>query len=71
MEHRTIIDEVQDYCTRAGISPSTLGVRALGNSRFLDRLHRKIEKFEEDADKLRAFMAANPVPSETTGAATQ
>lgn len=59
MEH-TLIEQIEDYCAQAGISPSTLGVRALGNSRFLDRLNRKIEKFEEDAIKLRSFMASNP-----------
>lgn len=55
-----IIDEIQAYCEAAGISPSTLGVRALGNSRYFDRLQRRIEKTAEDADRLRAYMAENP-----------
>lgn len=65
----SLIAEITDYCERAGISASTLGVRALGNSRFLDRFTRKTEKAEEDALKVRAYMAANPAPDAQQGAA--
>lgn len=57
MEHKTLIDEITAYCESSGISPSTLCVRALGNSRFLDRLNRKVKKLDKDAEKLRAYMA--------------
>ena len=60
MENTDIIQQIEEYCSKAKISPSTLGVRALGNSRILDRLSRKIEKFEEDVATLRDWMAANP-----------
>jgi hypothetical protein len=60
MEHKSLLTEITEYCEAAGIQPSTLGVRVLGNSRFLDRLTRKLGKIEEDEQKLRAFMAANP-----------
>ena len=55
-----IIEEIQAYCEAAGISPSTLGVRALGNSRYFDRLKRRLDKTAEDADRLRTYMAENP-----------
>lgn len=60
MEQQSLTEIIKDYCDRAGIEPSTLGVRALGNSRFLDRLQRKLDKIEEDEARLRAYMAANP-----------
>jgi hypothetical protein len=68
MEHKSLITEIELYCARANISPSTLGVRVLGNSRFLDRLKRRVEKGDKDAEALRAFMAENP-PQTTDGAA--
>lgn len=60
MEQKNLIEIIEDYCSKADIEPSTLGVRALGNSRFLKRLKRKLGKLEEDEEKLRAYMAANP-----------
>lgn len=60
MEHASLIETIEDYCAKAGIEPSTLGVRVLGNSRFLDRLKRKLGKIGKDEAKLRAYMAANP-----------
>ncbi len=65
MQQTSIITEVNDYCARAGIQPSTLAVRVLGNSRFFDRMRRRLEKADADAEKLRAYMAANP-PRDTT-----
>lgn len=55
-----IVDEAQEYCRKTGISLATLAVRALGNSRFFGRHERRMEKIEEDSQRLRAFMAANP-----------
>lgn len=60
MEQRSLIDEIREYCSRAKIEPSTLGVRALGNSRIMDRLERRLERLETDEAKLRAYMAENP-----------
>lgn len=64
MEQKTLIDEIRDYCARANIEPSTLGVRALGNSRIMDRLERRIDRLETDEKRLRDYMAANPAPAE-------
>ena len=63
MENNPIIREIADYCAAANISPSTLGVRVLGNSRFLERLERKLEKLSEDEAALRAYMRDNPPPA--------
>lgn len=60
MEQNPLISEIERYCEAAGISPSTLSVRVLGNSRFYDRLIRRDEKIGDAAAKLRAYMAANP-----------
>lgn len=74
MKDQAIIAEVNAYCARAGIQPSTLAVRVLGNSRFFDRYRRREEKAAQDAEKLRAYMAANPhrtdaTPDQSRGAA--
>lgn len=64
MEQTPLIAEIEDYCARAGITPSTLTVKVLGNSRFYERLQRKMGQVEEAAAKLRAYMAENP-PAQT------
>lgn len=69
MKQSDLLSEVRAYCEEVGISPSTLGVRALGNSRYFDRLERRIEKAEEDAQKLRAFMAEHPPQKGASSAA--
>lgn len=71
MKHTSILDEVNAYCARAGIQPSTLAVRALGNSRFFDRMQRRVEKAEADAEKLRAYMAENPPRADEASTQTQ
>lgn len=60
MEQDTLLEEIARYCAEAGISPSSLGLWALGNSRFVEREQRRVVKSQEDAAKLRAYMAANP-----------
>lgn len=55
-----LLDEAEHYCAATGIALSTLGVRVLGNSRYFDRLKRRIVRDHEDAAKLRDFMARNP-----------
>lgn len=60
-----ILDDLVDYCDRAGLSVATVCVRALGDSRFAARERRRREKQKRDAKKLREFFEANPVPAET------
>ena len=60
MENDSLLQEIARYCAEAGISPSSLGLWALGNSRFVEREQRRVVKSQEDAAKLRAYMAAHP-----------
>jgi hypothetical protein len=60
MDEKALLAEITAYCEASGMKPSTLGLKSLGNSRFVDRLRRRIAKSEEDAAAVRAFMAANP-----------
>lgn len=60
MENDSLLQEIARYCAEAGISPSSLGLWALGNSRFVEREQRRVVKSREDAAKLRAYMAAHP-----------
>jgi hypothetical protein len=69
MKKDTLLDEINRYCAQAGISPSSLGLWALGNSRFVARELRRIEKHKEDAAKLRAYMRDNPAEQRKRAAA--
>ena len=68
MADQKIIEEVERYASRLGLSPSTVCVRATGNSRLLLRIARRIEQTEFDVVRLRDYMAQNP-PPENAGAA--
>lgn len=61
MDPNDIIRSIDEYASRVGMKPSTICQMALGNARFYERAKRRIEKYEEEAEKLRAFMEANPV----------
>jgi hypothetical protein len=60
MEHDALINKISSYCKTAGISPSTLCVKAIGNSRFFDRLKRRKDRQETDAARLVQWMDLNP-----------
>lgn len=60
---KDIITEVTEYCAKAGISPVTIGVRVLENSRLMERLDRRIKLTERDSTLLRAYMTSHPVES--------
>lgn len=56
----SLLAEIRAYCAEADMKPSTLGLYALGSSRFVDRLERRSAKALQDAEKVRAWMRANP-----------
>ena len=56
-----IIAEVEDYAERARLSASTVCVRATGNSRLLARLKRRADQMQTDIERLRVYMAENPI----------
>ena len=66
MSHETILDELESYCRRTGLKPSTVCVRALNDSRYVARHHRRLEALAKDAEKLRAYMADHPAPVHAT-----
>ena len=59
---KSILSELNAYCDRAGLKPSTVCVRALNDSRYVPRLVRRLDAIERDAQKLRDYMASNPPP---------
>lgn len=61
MDPNIIISEVEQYSRDSGLKPTTICQLALGNARYFERLRRRIERFPDEAERLRAFMAANPV----------
>jgi hypothetical protein len=63
-----IIAEVERYCANAGIAPSTLALRAIGNARFFDRLTRRREHEANAAQRIRDYMDANPPKTQTDAA---
>ena len=59
-DDQTLLAEIRAYCAEADIKASTLGLNALGNSRFVERLERRVQKAGKDAEAVRQYMAANP-----------
>lgn len=55
-----IFDELSDYCDASGVSPATVCLRALNNSRFVERHRRRVDKIAQDEADLREYMRQNP-----------
>lgn len=70
MDPNTIIAELDAYCAQVGMKQSTVCQNALGNARLYDRMKRRIDQYAADAQKLRAYMAANPPASDQTPPST-
>jgi len=64
MNNESITSELKEYCAKTGLSASTVCVRAVGNSRFVERFKRKKQKMDEDIARLREYMAENPPADE-------
>jgi hypothetical protein len=69
MSTATLLEKIEGYCQATGISPSTLGVRAVGNSRLYERLQSRLERDAAVAAKVEAYIAANPPPLSSSDAA--
>jgi hypothetical protein len=59
MDPNTIIAELDEYCALMGMKQTTVCQNALGNARLYERMKRRIGQYAADAEKLRAYMAAN------------
>ena len=65
-----ILSEIDAYCAKAGISPTTLGRLAGQGGTFYTNLRSGKRSWPETIAKVRAYMAANPpVPKNRSGAA--
>lgn len=62
MTYETIIDELKEYCRASGLKPSTVCVRALNDSRYVERHQRRLDALERDANKIRRYISQNPIP---------
>lgn len=68
MDRQSIIREIERYSSQTALSPATITVRAVGNSRLYDRLTSGGDCTTRIAAKLIAYMEQNP-PTKTEGAA--
>tara|TARA_R110000796_G_scaffold45616_42_gene110460 strand:- start:768 stop:977 length:210 start_codon:yes stop_codon:yes gene_type:complete len=69
MSYKTILTELEAYCEKTGLKPSTVCVRALNDSRYVTRHLRRIDALDKDAQKIRNYMAAHPAPAAQEDAA--
>lgn len=60
MEHAALIDEIDAYCSRTGLSASTVCLRAVGNAHLPARLKAGGQCLPRTADRVRAYMRDNP-----------
>lgn len=60
MNAQDLKSEMERYCEKRGILPSTLGLLAVGSSRFFERFCRRHDQLARDEHRVRAYMAANP-----------
>jgi hypothetical protein len=58
-----ILVDITAYCGAVGIAPTTFGQRAVGDTRFVERL-REGRASVRQVDRARQYMADNPPPSE-------
>ncbi|MGR3605304.1 hypothetical protein [Sulfitobacter sp.] len=69
MSYENILNELEAYCALSGLKPSTICVRALNDSRYVARHKKRLAALDADAEKIRQYIAANPVAKEKRDAA--
>lgn len=60
MDPSIIIAEIDAHARATGLKPTTICQHALGNARLYERIKRRCERYVKEAERLRAWMAANP-----------
>jgi len=70
MCHENFIDELEDYCARVGLKPSTVCFRALNDGKYVARHRRRLEVLARDADRIRKYMAEHPPRDDSAEDAT-
>lgn len=68
MTRQQLIRAIRDYAEKTGLSPSTITLRAVNNSRLYDRLERGGDCTTEIAGRLAAYMVANPATAQKRAA---
>lgn len=64
-----LLTDIKAFLDETGMGKSYFGKAACGNSELVERLESGGRVWPETEDKVRAFMAARPAPSETGEAA--
>jgi hypothetical protein len=64
MDPNIIITEIERYARETGLKPTTICQLALGNPRYFDRLRSRIDRFPDEAERIRRWMADHPSQSE-------
>jgi hypothetical protein len=67
MAEDTLLRDLHNYCREIGWKHSTVCVRALNDSKFVERHQRRVERIAQDEARLRRFMAENPPPAPPAG----
>jgi hypothetical protein len=61
-DRQRLISQMERYCTRCDIAPSTLGTRAGQSGKFYGRLVAGKRAFPETIAAVRRYMKNNPPP---------
>lgn len=69
MDIEALLSEVDQFAEAHGISPATVTSKAVGNSRLYSRMRNGGSCTIRIAERLRAYMAANPPASSEEDAA--
>lgn len=63
----TLLSEIEAFSALNGTTPESVCRRATGNPRKWDRMKAKIEQWDSDARRIRAYMASQaPASDEAT-----
>jgi hypothetical protein len=60
MDPNIIISEIERYAQETGLKPTTICQLALGNPRYFDRLRSRIDRFPDEAERIRQWMQEHP-----------
>ncbi len=56
----TIIPAIEAYAERHGLRPDLVVRKATGNPRLYERLKSRLEKLDEDVERIARFIAGTP-----------
>ncbi|MCC6473150.1 MAG: hypothetical protein IT514_05335 [Burkholderiales bacterium] len=62
MEAQTLLQDITEYCRRAGLAESTFGKLSVNDGKFVNRLREGGRITTHTLERLRGFMTSNPPP---------